>query len=1081
MMRHILMLCAVCASTGLAGEVPRPEWEDPAVNSINRLPPRTYAMPLKDEAAALTDALEPETPYKLSLNGTWKLSWAGDPALREKDFWKTGFDDSRWFDVRVPGCVELQGFGSPGYTNVRYPFADLSHPTNTAFAAIRDRDTGRADYNPVSSYRRTFTVPPDWKGRDVILRFDGVYSAYYVWVNGKFVGYAEDSKLPSEFDITEYLKDFRRETGDGGTGEENVLAVEVYRWCDGSYLEDQDMFRFSGIFRDVTLWAKPKGGIWDFAVKTTPVDGYAKWKLEVEEVKSKSEKVKSAELEISLYDAEHKKVGDLHCSTSTSDFDLIVDAPHLWSAETPYLYTLVIRKGEDIRMKRIGFKEQKIVGNAFLVNGKPVKFKGVNRHEASPAGGRTVTLDEMMRDVTLMKRYNVNTVRTSHYPDHRLWYDLCDRYGIYLVAEANVEGHEAWCSGNELGKHGEWTPSIVERNRRQVQFYRNNPSVTMWSAGNETGHGDGFRAAIAAVKETDPTRPVHWQVGCQDADVDGWMYPSVDWLDRRGQLGDRLPGGESAHRDEYGTDTHQTAGKCFFLCEYAHAMGTALGNFQEYWDVYYRYDSLCGGCVWDWIDQAVWKRTDRLDPKTGRAERHLAYGGDWDEEPNDGPFCCNGLIGPDREPTSKLREVAHVHRNLVVTRKGDGFELWNRHLFTFADAFDATCALVVDGRTVATRPLKVPHLAPLSRGEQEVPDFGVDAPGERFVNFEFALKADTAWAKKGWVVARDQVKVGNCSNDRMFECSIAAAKDVKIKEDDRTVTVTAGGTRAVFSRRTGTLCELVMGGRTILRDAAEDLVAGPRLTCLRAFTDNDRWMRDGADFSVDRKVGSCLSRGLTQLSYHARPIVVSNGVVRTAVAVTGSKSAGFEHEADWSFGTDGSVTVDSRVVPHGTMPPALPRLGLSLVLDPALEQMEWYGRGPHENYVDRATSAFFGRWRSTVTAQYEGAVRPQDCGYKTGVRWVAFADEKGRGIRFSASEPLCVQALHFSREDIELARHRNGGERFRTPLCPRPEVMLNLDVRQTGLGGASCGPRPLEKYRFPIVPTSWRVRMEPLR
>ena len=471
----------------VSGIVSAAEWEDLSVNSINRLPPRTYSMPLGDEAAALTDALEPETPYKMSLNGTWKLSWAGNPDLRVKDFWKADFDDSRWFEIDVPSCVELCGFGSPGYTNIRYPHAwdpkrDISNPT------IRDRDTDQPDYNPVSSYRRIFTVPEGWKGRDVILRFDGVYSAYYVWVNGKFVGYAEDSKLPSEFDVTKFI-----------TGGRNVLAVEVYRWSDGSFLEDQDMTRYSGIFRDVTLWAKPKDGIWDFTVKTTLGADYSTATIAVDGIEGS--------WSATLYDANQKKVGELNSLTAQP---LHLSTVNLWSAEKPYLYTLIMKKGEDIRMKRVGFKEQKIVGHRFLVNGKPVKFKGVNRHETSPENGRTVSKDEMIRDITLMKRYNINTVRTCHYPDHHLWYDLCDRFGIYLCAEANVEGHEPGYLENGLGMHPEWEHAIVERNERHVKFYRNHPSVTMWSMGNETGHGDCFRHAIASVRAIDPSRPVHW-------------------------------------------------------------------------------------------------------------------------------------------------------------------------------------------------------------------------------------------------------------------------------------------------------------------------------------------------------------------------------------------------------------------------------------------------------------------------------------------------------------------------------------------------------------------------------------------
>ena len=1042
------------------------EWEDLSVNSIGRLPARSYTIPLADGAAALTDALEPTSPYRKSLNGIWKLSWAGNPELRVRDFWKEGFDDSDWFTVDVPSCLEMRGFGAPGYTNVRYPHANK-------WPKILDRDTEKPDYNPVASYRTTFVVPEEWNGRRVILRFDGVYSAYYVWVNGKRVGYAEDSKLPSEFDITPYIH-----PSGSQHPTPNCLAVEVYRWCDGSYLEDQDMFRFTGIFRDVSIWSMPKDGIWDFNVKTHPVDGYESWNLELELENGGS---------ASLYDADRNKIGDLE-PLSDSIYRLQLK-PRLWSAEDPYLYTLVLKRGCDIRAKKIGFKDQKTVNGRFLVNGRPVKFKGVNRHDTSPDNGRSVTLEEMLQDITLMKRYNINAVRTSHYPNDRRWYDLCDRYGIYVIAEANVEGHEPGYGENSLGRFSEWTHSIVERNLRHVQFYRNNPSITMWSMGNETGHGECFVHAADAIRKADPSRPIHWERCNAVADVDSTMYPTVEWVEQRGKLGNAASGSmqSAADGDGYAMSGH-SAGKSAFVCEYAHSMGNALGNYKEYWDAFYRYDTLCGGCVWDWVDQAVWKYTERLDPLTGVRERYLAYGGDWDEFPNDGPFCCNGIIDPLRRVTAKLIEVAHVHRNLVVRRAKSrksaacDFELENRFCFTRADQFLGRWQLRENGVVTRTGTFEPPELEPLSRGCFSVPEL-VDAveaaqkDAELFVDFSFETKRDEHWAKKGWQIARDQIDLG-----RVWDFTVKGARLSlpAVTMDDKTLTVVAGGTKAVFSRASGTLCELVMDGKTVLKDAAPGIVSGPQFSCRRAFVDNDRWIVSGGTGRASRKEGSFASLGLTQLSPHARPMVVTGATVYATVDWFGRKSGGFRHKAAYSFGEDGSCTIVNEVVPFGVLPKVLPRMGLSWKLDASLENMTYYGRGPYENYIDRQSGSFLGIWRSTVSDQYEPYVRPQDNGYKCDVRHVSFTDMDGRGVKFSASEPMFVQALHYSVEDLDFARHSRSEKRCYNPPRRRSEVCLNLDVRQLGLGGASCGPKPMSKYMFPVEMTVWTLKISPV-
>ena len=1002
-----------------------PEWENELVTQVNREPARAYSFPLASEAAALTPEL-PETPYVKSLNGVWRYSWCGRPADRPRDFFRPDFDDSDWQDIPVPSCVELHGYGVPIYTNTRYP-----HPLTPPKLD--------PNYNPVSSYRTRFTVPGGWKGREVFIRFDGVLSGFYLWVNGRKVGYSEDSFLPAEFNLTPYLHDG-----------ENLLAVEVYRWTDGSYLEDQDFFRFSGIFRSVTLFATPKDGFRDFHAVTALSPDLSSASLRVEGV--------DGDFSATLYDASFRRVG----TPAAAGRGIDVPDVHLWSAETPYLYTLVLRKGEDIRSCKVGFRKVELAANgAVLFNGRPVKFKGVNRHDTSPEGGRTVTREEMRRDVELMKRYNIDTVRTSHYPNDPYFYHLCERYGLYVMAEANVESHGFGYGTNSLAQAPSWELAHVERNARHVVNYRNSPAVFMWSLGNEAGPGPNFDAATAAVRALDPSLPVIYRHDCGKLPIDSDTYISVDSFRERG----RYP-------------------KCYFHIEYAHAMGNSMGHFSEYWEETYRSPSLAGGAIWDWVDQAVWKETDRV--KDGRRLRHLAYGGDFDEQPNDGNFCANGVIDALRRVTPKLIEVAHVQRNLVTRGDAAGLELENRFAFTSADAFDGRWELVEDGVAVASGALAVPHVAPGERGALAFPALpaGWRKEGrEYFLNVAYSLKADTLWAKRGWTVAHDQIALGGERPEKRGTALPGAASPVKVSESGAEITVAAGATEAVFSRRTGTLTRLTMGGKTILADVA-GVVHGPRLTCARAFTDNDTaWLRTRTGRSPKDRPAFYES-GLSQLRYHVRRLSAGTGTdgcatVTAVVDVDGAKSAGWRHTADWTFAPDGGVTVANTAVPHGVMP-YLPRLGTTWILDPSLERLAFYGRGPHENYVGRNASAFVGCYASTVTEQYVDYIRPQDCGAKTDVRWIALHDAAGVGVKFSfVGGPGIAQALHYSWEDLEFARHRNGQERIWHSLEPRAEVFLNLDCRQMGLGEASCGDIPLEKYRVTAKPESWIIRIEP--
>ncbi len=997
-------------------------WRNSQVNEINRLPARTHAQPLDEKGEA----------FVVSLNGDWKMNWVGRPDLRPLNFYQTDFDDSAWGTVDVPSCLELRGYGVPVYSNMKYP-----HERDT----IPDPGT---NYNPVASYRTTFRVPESWAGKKVVLRFDGVYSAYSVWVNGKSVGYAEDSKLPSEFDITSYLA-----SGD------NLLAVEVYRWSDGSFLEDQDMFRYTGIFRNVSLVGLPKEhALDDFRVVTTTntlaltVQTDVAWKA----------KLYDGERVVAELDRDHAQV-------------TLADA-RMWSAEDPYLYRLVIENGSDRRACNVGFRQVEIKNGVFLFNGRPIKLKGVNRHETSPENGRTVSIDDMLRDIELMKYGNVNCVRTSHYPNNTIWYDLCDRHGIYVIAEANVESHGMGYGKDRIGIRPEWEKPIVERNVNQVKVLANHPSIILWSLGNECGGGPDFDAAYDAVKAADPTRPIHYEAtDSGKVDVDSWMYRPVSFLEHRIRV---CEGQEEFTHEEINKKGHGK-NRPFFHCEYAHAMGNALGNFDEYWEAYYSSDRLMGGCIWDWIDQSVWKYTDKID-QNGQRVRYLAYGGDFDDQPNSGAFCNNGVIGAEREITAKLEQVRYTHRNLVLknldAEKGTA-ELLNRYEFTDAAKFEMTWTLLRDGVVVNEGTLNaLPSIAPRASKTIALPGLPLkdQKPGEYFYNVSFTTREDVLGFPAGTPVAEDQLFVTKVADTQ----PVAQAEGtVRIVDDGTSIIVTAAGTYARFDYATGTLAELSMNGVRILKDRA-GIVSGPELTCMRAFNDNDGWMKK-----------EFYAKGMTHLSHHPAPLTVlaDAGGARTVVSkvtVNGSRSGGFTHDAKYTFAGDGSVKVENTVKPFGDLP-QLPRLGTTMRLDDALSFVTWYGRGPRENYSDRKTGSFVGRYACPVEDLKESYDRIQDNGYRADVRDVSFVDAEGRGVTFASDAPFYFQALRYTCEDLELARHNMGEPRRVAIPTPRDEIIFNLDVGQTGVGGAACGPKPLSSYIYWTKPEEkWSYIMRPV-
>ena len=1017
---NLFLSCAALVAMTLTASGVEP-WNDPAVNAENRLPARTFL---------------PRDGYVLSLDGTWNFAWEGqsDGAIGTR----APSDSETPFTLDVPSCVETRGWGVPHYVNIKYP-----HPMTPPTI-----DPG---YNPTMLYRRRFVVPAQWKGQNVILRFEGVASCCEIWVNGRKVGYFEDARLPSEFSISPFV----------GFGEEsgNLLEVKVRKWCDGSYVEDQDMIRYAGIFRSVKLYAEPKEGIVDFSFTTLPDAAYRNWTCRLELAGSVQARTSARPR---LMDAEGHVVGAFTPESGQSAFSLDLVSPRLWSDEDPYLYRLDIGDGRTVA---VGVRDCRVAGGCILVNGKPVKFKGVNRHEMNPANGYTLTLEEMERDVRMFKRNNINCVRMAHYPNDPRMYDLCDRYGVYVMSEANVESHGMRYGEDCMPEREEWHQTMLERNLRHVRFYRNHASVVMWSVGNEMGWGRGIEKCYSAVKRLDPTRPFHgvgWIKKGQEhtrpwnnaSDMTGGQYMPLDVL--QAQANDPRP---------------------HFQMEYECAMGNGMGNLKEYWDVFYSNDRLSGGCIWDWLDQAVWIDMDRLGPD-GRHVRYLGYGGDHDEEPNDGPFCANGLVDAQCNPSAKLNEVKHVHQPVVVScddaAKGMA-EFWNRYEFAYVDEMvEGRWELMADGEVVDSGVLPMPHLAPRQRVDiaLPVPSVAIHPDREHFYRVSFRLKNATPWAEKGYEVAWNQLRYGKRAERKAVEPKLGVCS---VEETEKCIRVVAGGTEAEFDRATGTARHLSMQGKVIFSDKG-GVVHGPRLEVERAFTDSDNWMRN-----------PFFAAGLTHLSHHPKQMTVTqneDGTVTVAapVLITGAKSGGFEFAARWLFRADGTIRIDHEMIPFGHVPD-IPRVGTFMRLDGALENMRYYGRGPWENYIDRNTGCDVGIYRSTVTDQYVDYIRPQDCGGKTDVRWVEFTDPKdGRGIRFSdAGSPFFMQALHFTRDDLDQARHRPGERRRHSPPMPREEVCLTLDCRQMGLGCNNCGPIPLPQYRFKPERTIWTLELSPVK
>ncbi|MCY2929724.1 MAG: DUF4981 domain-containing protein [Planctomycetota bacterium] len=967
----------------------------------------------------------------MPLSGCWKFHYTPSPAEAPAGGSDADFDASAWDDVAVPGCWQMQGYGRPHYTNIMFPIpVDPPRvPTD----------------NPTGSYRREFALPEDWAGRTVWLRFDGVDSAFHVWVNGQPAGFSKGSRIPAEFDVTALVRPGP-----------NVLAVRVLQWSDGTYCEDQDMWWLSGIFRPVHLIARPACHVRDVQLRTDLDATYTDGLLHVTALLAGAGEGFS--IEAQLLDAGGRPVVSRKAkeTDSRAQARLPVKGVRTWSAEAPYLYTLLLTlkdaAGEVIEVipHRVGFRTVEIRADRFLINGRPVKLKGVNRHEHHPDLGRAVPLETMLQDVLLMKRHNINAVRTSHYPDDPRWYDLCDRYGIYLVDECDLETHGFGCVKDWQGNPANdpaWEAACVDRMERMVGRDRNHPSVVMWSLGNEAGFGCNHAAMAARARGLDPPRPIHYEGdgAVKIADVYSRMYSHIDYVKAVGAGVEPIDMGD-------GPSMRYTQ-LPFFLCEYAHAMGNGPGGLREYWEEgIFAYERLMGGCIWEWVDHGIRRRT-----ADGR--EYFAYGGDFGDEPNDGNFVCDGLVFPDRRPSPGLIEYKKIIQPVKI-EPGDlakgTIRLTNRYDFVGLDHLLLSWTVTGNGQVLQSGSMSPPKVKPGQTRAATIPlEMPKSSPGSDYqLTVSLLLAADTPWGPRGHEVAWEQMPLP-VKVVAVPPRPVKAMPPVELVEAGNAVTIRGLDFELAFDAVRGQITSWAAAGRTLLR-------TGPRLNFWRAITDNDRgwdnagpWRNSGLHRLQHRTDGfsvRSVARGRAvrvEVDSRIAPPVSSNGFLcRYVYTVYGS----------------GQVLIEVSGTPQGEWCPTLPRIGLQMTVPGDLDRCRWYGRGPGESYSD------------TKQAQRVGPyVMPQENGNRTDVRWVALTDGRGAGVLAAAAaggQELNFSAHRFTTADLDAARHTHE-------LQAREFITFNLDFAHNGIGSGSCGPGPWERYLLKTAAFRFAVVLSP--
>lgn len=1038
MFRQLMFSCACLAVLSAEAQKDKPWWLDPEVNEVNTMAPRAAFFAYETENLAKADQKARSERY-LSLEGKWKFNFSKDHDKAPRDFYSLKYDDSQWTDFPVPGILELNGYGDAIYSNNGYPWRTQFRP-EPPFVEERNNYTG--------SYRKMVTVPADWKGERIYLHVGSATSNLMVWVNGKFVGYSEDSKVSAEFDLTKYLT----------PGKENLIAMQVMRWCDGSYLEDQDFWRFTGIAREVYLYARPQAHIADLFITPDLVNNYQDGTLEV---KLNAVGAKGETVMFSLKDKEGKEVAAQTAKVGGNgevkvNFD--IKNPLKWTAETPNLYTLYTtlmdgKQVAEVVPQRVGFRKVEIKNAQVLVNGQPVLFKGANRHELDPVTGYVVSMDRMLEDIRVMKELNINAVRTCHYPNDPRWYELCDIYGIYMVAEANIESHGMGYGDKTLAKEPTYEKAHLERNESNIKIYKNHPSIIFWSVGNEAGYGPNFEKAYDLVKAYDPSRPCQYEQAGQNGKTDIFCPMYYD----------------------YGCDKYSQGDnpRPLIQCEYAHAMGNSMGGFKEYWDMVRKYPKYQGGFIWDFVDQGL-----RVKNKQGKTI--YAYGGDFGRYPtSDHNFNCNGIINPDRKPNPHANEVRYYYQNIWATAKdlkAGEVEVYNENFFKSLDDVELQWTLESEGKVLANgrNALDIP-----AQQKRVVKLDGYSLPadvkGEVVLNLDFVLKKAEPMLDAGYAVAREQFVVNPYTFPTM-ESVLAVTSGKydtrKVEKEEKVawVTLSAGNTSVTFNHWNGWIDYLDVDGKPMLE---EGYAITPDFW--RAPTDNDY----GA--GTQRKLHAWKNPEMKMKSFK---VVENEGKAEKGVEVVyDMPSVEATLTMTYTLTPAGELVVNEAMTVNkdAKHKPELMRYGMQLVMPKAYNMLTYYGKGPGENYIDRNNGDRLGVYDAKVADQYWGYVRPQESGNKTEVRYWQVKDENGKGLEFYSFAPMECSTLNYLASDLDDGWDKNAHQSHSGDLTPRDFSVVKLAARQRGLACVnSWGAIPLEQYRMPYQDYSFTYVIRPL-